>query len=195
MLRDPDNVGRERFAEESVRGTRGWDRGRSGRLPDVVIRTATGADWPGIWAFMAGVVAAGETYTYPQDMGADEGRAAWMLAEPWVVLVAVEGGRILGTAKYGPNWPGRGSHVANASFIVDPAASGRGIGRALAEHVLAAATAAGYRAMQFNAVVETNTGAVALWQSLGFRILATVPEAFDHPTRGPVGLHIMHRHL
>ena len=61
---------------------------------------------------MAGVVAAGETYTYPQDMGSDEGRAAWMLAEPWAVLVAEEEGRVLGTAKFGPNWPGRGSHVA-----------------------------------------------------------------------------------
>jgi len=161
----------------------------------VLIRTATAADWAGIWAFMAGVVAAGETYTFPQDMGPGEGRAAWMLAQPWVVLVAVQEGRILGTAKYGPNWPGRGSHVANASFIVDPEAGGRGVGRALAERVLADATAAGYRAMQFNAVVETNAGAVALWTSLGFRILATVPEAFDHPTQGLVGLHLMHRPL
>ena len=164
-------------------------------IRDVLIRTATASDWPGIWAFMSGVIAAGETYTYPQDMGLDEARAAWMLADPWVVLVAEEGTRILGTAKYGPNWPGRGSHVANASFVVDPAAGGRGLGRALAERVLADAAAAGYRAMQFNAVVSTNIGAVALWQSMGFRILATVPEAFDHPSQGLVGLHIMHRPL
>jgi ribosomal protein S18 acetylase RimI-like enzyme len=69
------------------------------------------------------------------------------------------------------------------------------VGRALAERVLADAKAAGYRAMQFNAVVATNTGAIALWESLGFHVLATVPEAFDHPTEGPVGLHIMHRPL
>jgi L-amino acid N-acyltransferase YncA len=161
----------------------------------VVIRVATAADWPGIWLFMAGIVVAGETYTYPQDMVSEEGQAAWMLAEPWVVLVAVEDGRILGTAKYGPNWPGRGSHVANASFVVDPGAAGRGVGRALAERVLADARTAGYRAMQFNAVVATNAGAIALWESLGFRILATVPDAFDHPSEGPVGLHIMHRPL
>jgi ribosomal protein S18 acetylase RimI-like enzyme len=61
--------------------------------------------------------------------------------------------------------------------------------------VLAEATTAGYRAMQFNAVVATNAGAIALWESLGFRILATVPDAFDHPTHGLVGLHIMHRPL
>jgi L-amino acid N-acyltransferase YncA len=118
-----------------------------------------------------------------------------MLAEPWVVLVAEQEGRILGTARYGPNWPGRGSHVANASFVVDPQVGGRGVGRALAERVLADATTDGYCAMQFNAVVETNAGAIALWQSLGFAILATVPDAFDHPTHGLVGLHIMHRPL
>lgn len=161
----------------------------------MIIRTATPQDWPGIWGFLSGVVAAGETYTYPQDMGPDEGRAVWMLTDPWVVLVAEEGDRILGTAKYGPNWPGRGSHVANASFVVDPAAAGQGIGRALAERVLADAAAGGYRAMQFNAVVSTNSGAIALWESLGFRILATVPEAFDSPTHGLVGLHLMHRWL
>jgi hypothetical protein len=49
--------------------------------------------------------------------------------------------------------------------------------------------------MQFNAVVETNVAAVGLWQSLGFEILATVPEAFDHPRHGLVGLHIMYLRL
>ena len=50
-------------------------------------------------------------------------------------------------------------------------------------------------AMRFNAVVETNSGAVHLWQSLGFQILATIPEAFDHPRNGLVGLHVMYRRL
>jgi ribosomal protein S18 acetylase RimI-like enzyme len=64
-----------------------------------------------------------------------------------------------------------------------------------ARHVLEQAANAGYRAMQFNAVVETNRNAVSLWTSLGFRILATVPEAFRHPVHGLVGLHVMHRWL
>jgi ribosomal protein S18 acetylase RimI-like enzyme len=79
--------------------------------------------------------------------------------------------------------------------MVDPRHAGRGVGRRLGQHVLDQARADGYRAMQFNAVAETNTGAVALWESLGFRILATVPEAFDHPRHGLVGLHLMHRRL
>ena len=69
-----------------------------------------------------------------------------------------------------------------------------GAGRALGERVLDQARADGYRAMH-NAVVESNVRAVALWHSLGFEVLATVPEAFDHPTDGLVGLHIMHRPL
>lgn len=49
--------------------------------------------------------------------------------------------------------------------------------------------------MQFNAVVETNHYAVRLYRSLGFEILGTLPEGFNHPKHGFVGLHIMHRAL
>jgi ribosomal protein S18 acetylase RimI-like enzyme len=102
---------------------------------------------------------------------------------------------VVGTAVLKPVQGGLGDHVANASFMVDPDRAGRGIGRRLAEHVLADAAARGYRAMQFNSVVETNTAAVALWVSLGFRILATVPAAFRHASEGLVGVHVMHREL
>jgi ribosomal protein S18 acetylase RimI-like enzyme len=78
--------------------------------------------------------------------------------------------------------------------MVDPGHAGRGVGRRLAEHVIDEARRDGYRSMVFNAVVETNP-AVALWRSLGFEIIGTVPEAFDHPVHGPVGLHVMHRKL
>ncbi|MCO5990807.1 GNAT family N-acetyltransferase [Actinoallomurus spadix] len=79
--------------------------------------------------------------------------------------------------------------------MVDPAHSGRGVGRALCEYTLEWARAAGFRAMQFNAVVETNAPAVALYRSLGFEIVGTVPQGFRHPAKGYVGLHIMHRPL
>jgi hypothetical protein len=47
------------------------------------------------------------------------------------------------------------------------------------------------RSIQFNAVVETNEAAVKLWHSLGFEVLTTVPQAFDHLEHGLVGLHVM----
>ena len=157
-----------------------------------MIRPADDTDWPRIHPFFAAVVAAGETYTYPDGLSPDEARALWMAPPPWVTVVAVDGDRVLGSATMGPNRPGRGAHVATASFMVDPAHQGRGVGRALGEHVVARAREAGYRAIQFNAVVETNRPAVALWQSLGFRIVGTVPGAFAHPRHGYVGLHVMH---
>jgi L-amino acid N-acyltransferase YncA len=161
----------------------------------VDIRVATEEDWPLVWPFFAAVVEAGETYAYPEDMTAETARALWMEQPPGRTVVAVEAGTVLGSAKMGPNRPGRGAHVATASFMVDPAHGGRGVGRALGLHAVDWARAGGYRAMQFNAVVETNVAAVGLWQSLGFEILATVPEAFDHPRHGLVGLHIMYLRL
>jgi GNAT superfamily N-acetyltransferase len=159
------------------------------------IRPAREDDWPLIYPFFAAIVADGRTYAYPEGLTSGEARVLWMEQPPGRAVVAIDGDRVLGSAKMGPNRPGRGAHVATASFMVDPAAQGRGVGRALGEHVVAWAREAGYRAIQFNAVVETNTGAVGLWQSLGFRILTTVPGAFDHPEHGYVGLHVMYLEL
>jgi L-amino acid N-acyltransferase YncA len=161
----------------------------------VIIREANHQDWPQIWPFFASIVEAGETYAYPLDLSSDGARALWM-DQPGAVFVAVEeDGQVLGSAKVGPNRPGRGSHVATASFMVDPGRRSRGVGRALGEHALAWAQESGFRSMQFNAVVETNTAAVKLWQDLGFRIIGTVPDAFDSRTHGLVGMHVMYREL
>ena len=155
------------------------------------IRDATDADWPAIHPIVARIVAEGRTYAYPEDLSSEEARRLWMEPPPGRTVVAVDGDVVLGSAKMGPNRPGRGSHVATASFMVDPARAGRGVGRALGRYVVDRLTADGYRSIQFNAVVETNTVAVHLWQQLGFEILCTVPQAFDHPEHGLVGLHVM----
>nr|WP_281282086.1 GNAT family N-acetyltransferase [Rarobacter faecitabidus] len=168
----------------------------SGAAAPTTIRDASPADWPGIWSFMRSILAAGETYCWPVGSSEDDARAWWMSKPYGRVFVAVAtGGEIIGTAEVHPNQPAQGSHVAGAGFMVSPAAAGCGVGRALAEHVIEAARADGYVAMQFNAVVETNAAAVALWKSLGFAVLATIPRAYQHPAFGLVGLHVMHRKL
>jgi GNAT superfamily N-acetyltransferase len=159
------------------------------------VRTADADDWPRIWPFFAQIVAAGETYAYPDDLTEETARPLWMESPPGTTVVAVADDAIVGSAKMGPNRPGRGAHVATASFMVDPGYQGHGVGRVLGRHALDWARAAGYHSMQFNAVVETNAGAVHLWRSLGFEVLATVPEAFEHARHGRVGLHIMYRRL
>jgi L-amino acid N-acyltransferase YncA len=159
------------------------------------IRIAEDEDWPRIWPFFAEIVAAGETYAYPEGLTMQEARSVWMEEPPSQTIVAVVDDTVAGSAKMGPNRPGRGSHVATASFMVDPTQQGRGVGRALGSYAIEWARASGCRSMQFNAVVETNTAAVRLWQALGFEILATVPEAFESRSRGFVGLHVMYRRL
>jgi len=146
------------------------------------------ADWPQIWPFFSAIVAAGETYAYPEDLTSDQARALWLEMPPGQTFVAVDGDVVLGSAKTGPNRPR--PRVPR----VDGELHGRS-GGARAEvrdapwrkHVLAWATEQGYRSMQFNAVVETNVrarGPVAgTWAS---RSSATVPGAFDHRTLGLV---------
>lgn len=160
------------------------------------IRDAAPGDWPSIWPFLRQILADGETYTLPRHPTEEWARAVWMQEPPGRTVVAVDDdGTVLGSAKFGPNHLGPASHVSTASFMVAAEHTGRGVGRALGEHAVEQARAEGYRAMQFNAVVETNTRAVALWQSLGFEVMTTLPEAFRHPVHGYVGLHIMYRRL
>jgi len=157
----------------------------------VIIRAAAAEDWPRTYPFFSSIVSAGRTYAFPAGLSLEAARPWWMEQTPGQTVVAVDGEAILGSAKMGPNRPGRGSHVATGSFMVDPGHQGRGVGRALGGYVVDWARHAGYRSIQFNAVVETNTAAVRLWQALGFQVLTTVPQAFDHPEHGLVGLHLM----
>ena len=136
----------------------------------------------------------GESYVYPQDISAENALKAWS-PEGAVVFVALENEQLLGTYTLKPNFPGQGAHVANASFVASPAAAGKGLGKQLGLHALEQAKALGYQAMQFNAVVSTNIRAVKLWERLGFTIIGTVPEGFQHPSEGLVDLFIMHRPL
>ncbi len=145
-----------------------------------------------IYPFYAAIMAEGKTYAFPEGQSPGEARPWWMEQPPGQTVVAVSDGIVVGSAKMGPNRPGRGAHVATASFLVDPGRQSRGTGRALGEYVIGWCRDAGFASIQFNAVVETNAAAVHLWQSLGFEIIGTVPGAFDHPEHGLVGLHIMY---
>lgn len=161
----------------------------------VEIRNASDDDWPKIYPIFRTTVEEGRTYAFPENLSLEEARPLWMETAPAVTVVAVEGDVILGSAKIGPNRPGRGSHIATASFMVDPSKQGHGVGRALGTFAIEWARSHDYRGMQFNAVVETNEPAVHLWKELGFEILTTVPGAFYHAQYGFVGLHVMYKSL
>ncbi|GAA2706961.1 GNAT family N-acetyltransferase [Micromonospora olivasterospora] len=158
----------------------------------MLIREFTEADWAQVWPIVSEVVRAEETFPYDPAMTAEQAYGMWVERPPGRTVVAVEGDRVLGTAKMGTNRPGPGSHVATASFMVAAEARGRGVGTALCRDALDWARGRGYAGMQFNAVVETNHAAVELYRRHGFEIVGTVPGAFAHPARGRVGLHVMY---
>lgn len=159
-----------------------------------MIRLAEARDAEGIWGVLAPVFAAGETYAVARDIGREAALAYWLALEKTTYVVELEG-RIAGTYYLRANQAGPGAHVANCGYVSAPWAQGRGLARAMCAHSLEAAREAGFRAMQFNLVVSTNTRAVRLWQDMGFAIMGTIPGAFAHPTLGDVAAHVMWRLL
>jgi GNAT superfamily N-acetyltransferase len=127
-------------------------------------------------------------------MPREEALAYWFRADTHT-YVAEEDGGVVGTYILRPNQSGPGSHVANAAFMVARDAEGAGVGRRLAEHCLTEARRIGFRAMQFNFVISTNTRAIHLWNQLGFKIVGTLPGAFRHPEKGYVDVYVMYRSL
>lgn len=158
------------------------------------IRTATGADRAAIWRVLEPTFRAGETYPIPRDIGEDDAMAYWF-SPGHEVYVAEENGRVVGTYYLRANNRGGGAHVANCGYIVAPGATGRGVARTMCGHSLERARARGFRAMQFNFVISTNTRAVLLWQRCGFEICGMLPGAFDHPVHGMVDALVMYRRL
>jgi ribosomal protein S18 acetylase RimI-like enzyme len=147
-----------------------------------------------MWAMLQPIMAEGETLSLPRDGSEATGRAYFASPEK-VNFVALEGDAVLGASYVRANQLGAGAHVANCGYITSPAARGRGIARALCAHSIDYAKSAGFRAIQFNFVVSTNEPAVHLWTSLGFEILARLPEAFLHPRLGYVDALVMFRTL
>lgn len=159
----------------------------------MVIRRANPSDLDAMWAIFQAVIAAGDAFPFSDSFDRDTFHVQWFTSQASYVAVTEAG--VVGMYKMGQNYPDLGSHVASATYAVSPAAQGQGIGRALVDHSLAAAMAAGFMAMQFNYVVSTNTAAVELYRKLGFRIAGTLPQAFRHKQLGFVDAYVMFRFL
>lgn len=160
----------------------------------VKIREATAEDRDAIWKIFQATVAPGDSFVYDPNTSREEALGYWFGAGT-LTFVATQDDKIIGSYILRPNRPGLGGHVANAGFMVDPNSRRRGVGRLMGKHCLAEARRLGYRAMQFNFVVSTNTSAVHLWEDLGFRIVGTLPGAFRHAQKGFVDAYVMFRSL
>jgi len=162
---------------------------------DIDIRPAQEADFESMWSIFSAHIAAGETYTFTAATSREAAHQYWLGAGVRSFVASSGGGPVLGMYRLVPNQAGRGHHVANASFMVNPAAQGAGIGYRLGEHCLDQARREGFLAMQFNHVVSTNSAAIRLWKKLGFAITGTLPKAFRHKRLGYVDAYVMYQLL
>jgi L-amino acid N-acyltransferase YncA len=160
----------------------------------IKIRPAIESDRDAIWTIFHDVIASADTYAFDPQMPRQDALAYWFRPDTHT-YVAESDGRVVGTYILRANQLGPGFHVANAAFMVAPNAQGQGIGRAMGQHCVNEARRLGFRAMQFNLVVSTNESAIRLWHRLGFKIVGTLPDAFRHPTKGYVDVHVMFRSL
>lgn len=115
---------------------------------------------------------------FPQEYGLSMKEAAAFFAEQTFSGVAEEDGAIVGLYILHSNNIGRCGHIANASYAVKADQRGKHIGEKLVVHSLEMAKQAGFRIMQFNAVVANNKGAISLYKKLGFKELGTIPGGF-----------------
>lgn len=159
-----------------------------------VIRPATVKDFDAVWRMWKAIMAQKVYYPYDESYTREQIEAGWINLDN-LIGVAEVNGAVAGAYIVKPNQPGYGSHVANAAYMVDTAHRGGGIGKLLCAHSLEAAKAAGYRAMQFNLVVSTNTAAIRTWESFGFNRIGVVPEGFYQEEVGYVDAYIFHRVL
>jgi ribosomal protein S18 acetylase RimI-like enzyme len=158
------------------------------------IRPAHMNDERSIWRIIGPTIRAGETYALDRDMTEADALAYW-LGDDRETFVAEEGGEIIGTYYIRSNQAGGGKHICNCGYMTSATATGRGVARAMCQHSINSAQQRGYRGIQFNFVVSTNTRAVALWESFGFEIVGRLPQAFQHPNLGYVDALVMFRKL
>jgi len=163
-------------------------------MSELAIRPATEEDAEAIWQLHLAVVADGQAFMHDGQVSREAVMEKWY-GKQTLTYVACYGTEVVGAYAIRPNQPGRGGHVANGTYMVSQAHRGRQIGRRLGEHSLQTACESGYLAIQYNAVVSTNTAAVQLWRSLGFVIIGTVPQGFRHDEFGMVDVYIMYRSL
>ena len=143
---------------------------------EITVRPYRNEDLPAIAAIWNQVVEDG--VAFPQEEPLDAAGAAAFFAGQSRPAVAEQDGEVVGLYILHPNNVGRCGHIANASYGVRRDKRGLGVGRVLVEDSLAACGALGFRLLQFNAVVASNLGAIALYESLGFVRLGTIPGGF-----------------
>ncbi len=141
------------------------------------IRTYTQADVESMVRIWNQVVEDGVAFPQEELLTPETGKT-FFAAQDYCGVAVDEDGKVAGLYILHPNNIGRCGHICNASYAVDREKRGTHIGEQLVSDCLTEAKSHGYRVLQFNAVVASNTHARHLYERLGFVQLGTIPGGF-----------------
>lgn len=160
----------------------------------MIIKPISKSNFESFWPTFKKIIETQESYAFDPQMNIEQAYNLWCEI-PLQTFVATIDDKVAASYYIKPNAAGPGSHICNCGYMVSADFQGQGIARKLCEHSQQVAVEQGFSAMQFNSVVSTNSAAIHLWKSLGFKIIGTIPEAYDHKKLGLVDAFIMYKSL
>ena len=143
---------------------------------EITVREFRSEDTKDAIAIWNEVVDQGKAFPQLEDLGVEDGEA--FKEQSYTGIAVNENDEIVGLYILHPNNIGRCGHICNASYAVKSTVRGQGVGKAIVTDCLGKAKEIGFRVIQFNAVVKSNTTALKLYQKLGFTQLGTIPGGF-----------------
>ena len=163
-------------------------------LPEIIIKEASENQFDEIWPIFHEVVQGEDTYPYPPNITKEEAKKLWFAKDAHVYIAYLDD-KPVATRYIVPNKVGLGSHVANTGVMIDKTCRGKGLGKQMMEFAINKARELGFKAIQVNLVVCTNTASIKICQKYGFEIIGTLPKAFYYKQKEYVDAYIMYKIL
>jgi ribosomal protein S18 acetylase RimI-like enzyme len=144
---------------------------------EIIVRICTEADLPGAAKLWNAVVEEGRAFPQAETLTGEDIQG-FFDQQSYTGVAVDETGDVVGVYILHPNNVGRCGHLCNASYAVAEGLRGQHIGEKLVRDCMKRARELGFRILQFNAVVASNTPALKLYEKLGFVRLGRIPEGF-----------------
>ena len=126
------------------------------------------------------VVEAGKAFPQTEKLSLSEAEDFFQAQSYTGVAVDSLNGEVVGIYILHPNNVGRCGHICNASYAVKSSCRGRHIGEYLVKDCMEKAKSMGFKILQFNAVVKSNTQALRLYNKFGFIQLGVIKNGFKN---------------
>ena len=143
---------------------------------DMIVRKYQEKDIPFMMSIWNEIVEEGNAFPQMEQLTFEEAKS--FFKSQTYTGVAVDGDEVLGLYILHPNNIGRCGHIANASYAVKKGCRGRNIGEKLVRDSMEQGKKHGFKILQFNAVVSTNTAAIHLYKKIGFHRLGVIPKGY-----------------